>query len=67
MVDGAGHVQQDHADDEDGQCGHVESAGLCRRLHQEGKGREERQHHADEMGDGAAGIFYVEFHSDASF
>ena len=61
MVNGAGCVQQNHADDENRQRqpGEGKIPGIPVGFEKQRRGCQDRQNHGDEMGDGAAGIFDV--------
>ena len=61
MINGAGRVQQDHAGDEDRQGDHRQTAVVAVGFDQQRRRRQHGGYHADEMGNGAAGIFDMEF------
>ena len=62
MINGAGSVKQDHADDENGysRCG--KAAGCECGFGDQRKGGSHCKDHSDEVGQSAAGIFDVKFH-----
>ncbi len=59
-------VQENHTDNENGKGGHMKPVGMESGFYKERGGGQNSQHHSDKVCQGAAGIFYILFHSYTS-
>jgi len=66
MINGAGGVEQDHADDEDCHGARRKTAGQMNRFGDQRKCCDHSQDHSDKMSQGAAWIFDSKFHMRTS-